>query len=283
MAEGGATSLRYDPAPVRSWYGRAYAEREWARFDVAPGGRANLEVHRRFVRRHVGDGDRVLDIGSGPGRFAIQAVEQGAQVIVADLSPAMLDANRDRVSAAGAEHGILERVEADVTDLSRFSDGAFDVTLGLGGPVSYAADRAADAVAELVRVTRPGGTVIASVMSTLGAFRVYLPDIIEELRLYGVEYVERVFATGELTAECNGGHQLRMFRWSELHDLIMATGSTILEASGSNLFGSVAHDPYATLSDSERDHLLDWEVRAAADPGAIDLGTHMVVAACTPG
>lgn len=225
----------------------------------------------------------MLDIGSGPGRFAIQAVEQGAQVIVADLSPAMLDANRDRVSAAGAEHGILERVEADVTDLSRFSDGAFDVTLCLGGPVSYAADRAADAVAELVRVTRPGGTVIVSVMSTLGAFRVYLPDVIEELRLYGVEHVERVFATGELTAERNRGHQLRMFRWSELRDLIMATGSTILEASGSNLFGSVAHDPYATLSDSERGHLLDWEVRAAAEPGAIDVGTHMVVAACTSG
>jgi len=194
----------------------------------------------------------------------------------------MLDANRDRVAAAGAEGGVLDRVEADVTDLSPFSDGAFDVTLCLAGPVSYAADRAADAVAELVRVTRPGGTLVVSVMSTLGSLRAFLPGVIEELRLYGIEHVERVFAIGELTAEHNGGHQLRMFRWSELRELITATGSTILEASASNLFESVDHDPYATLNEPERRHLLGWEVRAAAEPGAIDLGTHMVVAASTP-
>lgn len=78
--------------------------------------------------------------------------------------------------------------------------------------MSYAADRAPDAIAELVRVTRPGGTVVVSVMSTLGSFRAFLPDVIEELRLYGVDHVERVFATGQLTAEHNRGHQLRMSR-----------------------------------------------------------------------
>ena len=61
---------------------------------------------------------------------------------------------------AGCEHRIVARVALDITDLSRFPDRSFD-----GGPLSYVFDRADDALAEMLRVTRPGGYVLLSVSS----------------------------------------------------------------------------------------------------------------------
>lgn len=54
-----------------------------------------------------------------------------------------------------------------------FDDGSFDVTVCYGGPISYAVDRTEDAIAELARVTRPGGHVLVSVMSLVGALQAY--------------------------------------------------------------------------------------------------------------
>ena len=275
--------MRYDPAVVRAWYDGFGVDAEWERFNQAPGGRANLAVHLRFVADHVADGDEVLDIGAGPGRFSIAAIERGARVVVADLNEAMLEASRERIAAAGAEHGVIARTTADVTDLSAFDDGRFDVTMCFGGPISYAADRAADAVTELARVTRPGGTLLLSVMSTIGSFHTFWGGVMEELRELGPEHVERVFRTGELTAEHNRGHQLRMFRWTEIRDLVEAAGCEIVAASASNLAPRLGEaDPYEGLDEAHRALLLDLEVRAAAEPGALDLGTHIVIAARTP-
>ncbi|MGI8535304.1 MAG: hypothetical protein ACR2K2_02185 [Mycobacteriales bacterium] len=48
------------------------------------------------------------------------------------------------------------------------TDGEFDAALAFGGPLSCAFDRVDEAVNGLFRVVRPGGPVVASVMSTIG-------------------------------------------------------------------------------------------------------------------
>jgi 2-polyprenyl-3-methyl-5-hydroxy-6-metoxy-1,4-benzoquinol methylase len=60
---------------------------EWDRFDKDARSRVALEVHRRFLRRHVPEGSYVLEIGAGPGRFTIELAEMGCRVVVSDLSP----------------------------------------------------------------------------------------------------------------------------------------------------------------------------------------------------
>src|SRR5205823_8297077 len=87
---------------ARSYYDE-YGEREWYRFDRAPADRVNLEIHRRFLARLVRPGDRVLEVGAGPGRFTIQLAELGAKVCVADISPRQLQLNREKVAEAGQE------------------------------------------------------------------------------------------------------------------------------------------------------------------------------------
>ena len=55
----------------------AYGEQEWTRFEDGRTPSTSLEVHREYLRRFVRAGDRVLDIGAGPGRFTLELARLG--------------------------------------------------------------------------------------------------------------------------------------------------------------------------------------------------------------
>jgi SAM-dependent methyltransferase len=118
-----------------------------------------LRERRRRVLELVGDADgasddgdgRVLDAGCGSADLAPGLSSAGWLYFGTDGAPAMVRAAKD----AGAGRVTV----ADVSSLPHAS-GAFDRVLCIG-----VLDRVADqpaAVAELVRVTRPGGRVVAS-------------------------------------------------------------------------------------------------------------------------
>jgi ubiquinone/menaquinone biosynthesis C-methylase UbiE len=101
----------------------------------------------------VQPGQRVLDVAAGSGNAAIPAALAGADVLASDLTPELLAVGEQRA----AEHGAtIEWREGDAEALP-FEDGAFDVVLSCVG-VMFAPhhQRAAD---ELLRVSRPGGTI----------------------------------------------------------------------------------------------------------------------------
>jgi ubiquinone/menaquinone biosynthesis C-methylase UbiE len=101
----------------------------------------------------ISPGARVLDVASGTGNAALPAARRGAQVTASDLTPSLLEAGRKRAEAEGLE---LDWVEADAEQLP-FEDASFDVVMSTIG-VMFAPHHQ-DAADELVRVTRPGGTV----------------------------------------------------------------------------------------------------------------------------
>lgn len=265
-------SLRYDAERAARFYDE-YADEEWTRFEDGRSSRANLEVHLHYLRRLVRAGDTVLDAGAGPGRFTIELARLGARVVVADLSPRQLELNRERLARSGREGSVLERVIADVTDLSRFEDARFDAVVCYGGALSYVLERADDAVAELLRVTRPGGHVLVSVMALVGATRLQLPAVLEQVREHGRDAVRRVFATGELPSELSGGHlAMRLYRWRELRELLARHPCTVVAVSACVLTPGVDLPP----DEETQQLLLAWELEAGAEPGALDCGEHLL-------
>src|ERR1700712_497752 len=62
----------------------------------------------------VRTGDRVLDVGAGPGTTSIPAAAAGGAVVASDLTPELLRAGRSAAVAAGVA---LEWVEADAEAL----------------------------------------------------------------------------------------------------------------------------------------------------------------------
>ena len=108
-------------------------------------------------------GDRVLDLAAGTGTSSVPFAERGAFVVSCDFSLGMLGAGRRR-------RPDLAFVAGDATRLP-FADASFDaVTISFG--LRNVHDPKA-AMAEMLRVTRPGGRVVVCEFShpTWGPFR----------------------------------------------------------------------------------------------------------------
>lgn len=263
-------TLSWDDERAASFFDE-YGEREWTRFEDGRTPAPSLDVHLEQLRRFIHAGDRVLDVGAGPGRFTIELARLGADVVVADVSPVQLEQNRERVTAAGLEERILERTLADVLDLSRWDDGAFDATVCFGGPLSYVVDRAEDGVAELVRVTRPGGLVLLSVMSLVGTVVHFLPILLDLARRDGVPKNEEIIRTGLLPEEPDYGHlAMKLFRWSELETLLSRHGEVVAASAAGLLPAEQPEDPEL------RAFLSRIELALADEPGALSCGQHIL-------
>jgi ubiquinone/menaquinone biosynthesis C-methylase UbiE len=259
--------MSWDAARAAAFYDD-YGECEWKRFEDGRTSRVSLEVHLEYLRRYVRSGDRVLDAGAGPGRFTIELARLGAEVVPLDLSPRQLELNRERVATAGLEDSVRDGVVGDITDLSQFEDQWFDHVVCFGGPLSYVVDRADDAVAELVRVTRTGGHVLVSAMCLVGAIVHWRDAVLELAERDGSARTEEIVRTGVLPQAPDYGHlEMKLFRWRELESLLSRHG-TIVSASAAGLLGR-APEPTDAL-------LTRLEIELAAEPGALDCAPHVL-------
>ncbi|MEY9956704.1 class I SAM-dependent methyltransferase [Streptacidiphilus sp. MAP5-52] len=268
---------------VRALYDR-WTDHEEARLVKDVPGRVAFEVHRRFLARHLPRGARVLEIGAGPGRFTVALAELDARLVVADLSSAQLERNHAFVSAAGAEPAVEWRVQADIRDLSAFPDGSFDAVVAFGGPLSYTFEQADQAMSELVRAVRPGGVVLASVMSLWGTWRARFTGVTAMEAQHGSAVGDLVLRTGDLRHVPDMEHVCRMFTWQQVTELVTRSGAFLLDGSASNWTSLTELD---LLVDLERDperwqRFLDHEVAACAAEGCRDGGTHILFAAQGP-
>ena len=139
-------------------------------------------------------GQRVLDVGCGPGWHGERIAERtGAHVVAVDQSPRM-------VELAGGRG--LEAVVADVQALP-FDDGSFDCVVAAW--MLYHVADLDRGVAELARVLRPGGLLVAT---TNG--RGHLSELLERV---GRPHFELPFSR-----ENGAGILRRSFETVEQHD-----------------------------------------------------------------
>jgi SAM-dependent methyltransferase len=158
-------------------------------------------------RQQLGPGLRVLDAACGAGTATIPAARTGATVTGLDLVGAALEA----ASARAAREGLPVTLDQGTVERLPYPDSAFDVVLSMFG-VMFAA-RPDLVLAELARVTRPGGQVaLASwtpggFMGELLAIHVaHVPpplDLPDPVRWGDADLVREWFSDGpwELTTE----------------------------------------------------------------------------------
>ena len=98
-------------------------------------------------------GSRVIDVACGNGNAALAAARSGTQVVGVDYVPALLEHARARAATEGLD---VEFLLGDAEALP-VPDDDFDALLSVFGTM-FAPDHQRT-VDEIVRVTRPGGTV----------------------------------------------------------------------------------------------------------------------------
>jgi SAM-dependent methyltransferase len=152
------------------------AQQEWDRLEANPITRIEYLITTHALARYLCEvvprSALVLDVGCGPGRYAIDLARQGYRVVLCDLICDMLRLARRRVSEARVTEQVRSAVAADLAALP-YADASFDAVLCLGAPLSHLRETGprVRAVHELARVARPGARVFLTGIQRLSAYR----------------------------------------------------------------------------------------------------------------
>jgi ubiquinone/menaquinone biosynthesis C-methylase UbiE len=261
---------------VRSYY-QARGESEWHRLALPFDGAIERELHRRTLERLLPAGARVLDLGGGPGRWTIWLADRGHTVVLADLSPAMLEIARREIAAAGVEDCVDAVVEADARDLSRWPAESFDAVLALG-PFYHlvaAADRVR-AARECRRVLRPRGWLFAAVMPR------YV-SLIQQVLTWGsraTTATRTALRDGRYrAAEASAFTEAYLFRAEEVAPFFEGQGFQTERLVASEGFLALVQDQVAELQERDEaayETLLEMAADTAADPSILGLSAHLL-------
>jgi SAM-dependent methyltransferase len=265
---------------VRRYY-EAFGEREWQRLNDPADGVIEFAVTCQALATHLPAGGRVLDIGGGPGRYALWLAERGYRVVLADLSPALLDIAREQVRQSSVGTCVEAIVEADACDLSGWADDIFDAVLALGPfyhlPDSSDRERAA---AELHRVLRPGGVAFVALMPRYAFLRrtMSIPD--ERHRLADPAFIQRVMEDGvfinDVAGRFTGGYGVRpeeVMPFFERHGFVTRA---LLACQG------MVPDMQDVMAQMQQEdpvayqHTLEVILQSAADPSILGMSAHLL-------
>jgi SAM-dependent methyltransferase len=133
-------------------------------------------IQERLLSVGVPRGAQVLDAGCGPGLISREL----AQLAGPEGKVLGIDASAERIQAAQATKPALPNLEFRRADLlhSELPDASFDVVWSQF-VFQYLPDKAR-ALAELIRILRPGGTVAVSEIDGLGFHNWPMPAALED-------------------------------------------------------------------------------------------------------
>lgn len=204
-----------------------------------------------FDRLGVRPSDLVLDAGAGFGRHAFELARRGADVVALDYAADEVAATRGTFGAMVEAGEIpVERyvgvLQGDATRLP-FADSVFDRVIT--SEVLEHIQHDVDAIAELVRVLRPGGTFAATVPA-------WLP-----------EKVNWMLSDEYHAPKAAGGH-VRIYSATELRAKMRAAGLRVIGSHRAHAL----HSPYwwlrCAVGPRNEHHplvrqyrrLLEWEI-----------------------
>ncbi|HBD95758.1 MAG: hypothetical protein A2015_04195 [Spirochaetes bacterium GWF1_31_7] len=139
------------------------AEQEWRRFDEHP---VEFEITKRILGKYMPESPaKVIDIGGGPGRYALWLSSKGYDVTLFDLAEANIDYAKKE---ANKQNIILnDYIVGNAIELDFYvTDKKYDVVL-LMGPLYHLTSESdrKRAVEQALSVLKENGIIIASFIS----------------------------------------------------------------------------------------------------------------------
>ena len=268
---------------VRAHY-QTYAAEELERLAKDRYARIEFRVTWHFIRRLLPEPGpdapplRVLDAGSGPGRYAVslaQALGASVAVSLLDLSPHCLELAEEWARVVGVQESIEEMVAGDVRDLSRWSDASFDGVLLLGPLYHLLSHRERRrAVREVCRVLKPGAPVIASAIARFTPARLALKYWPEQV---AAPELRQALETGSAPAVPGAAWtDAAYLRPEELRRLFERNGFSTETLAAAEGFAGFMEDAVNRLSEGEFEGWLELVTETCTDPTLLGAAAHIL-------
>ncbi len=261
---------------VKDYYS-TQVRKEWRRLVRDPYHHLEFATTLRFLERYLPEKGLVLDAGGGPGRYTLELARRGYDMVLLDYTSANLEFARRRIRRAGLGARVKAVVEGSICDLSRFADASFDAVVCTGGPLSHVVERGQrrQAIAELVRVARPGAPLFASVMSRLSV-------LVVELLLAPHELEEPHFQPMRDTGDYFGGYgftachfylpeELRAEFCEQPVEVLDMAGLEGISSNHRQAFNRVARNP------ARYQIWLDTHFATCTHPSVVGSSEHMLI------
>lgn len=263
--------------PVAEYYNQS-PELEWARLTASPYRRIEYEVVRYFLDKHLPSQGSILDLGGGPGRYAIALAKQGYQVTLLDLSEANIRFAENKMKAFGIDRRRMSCQVADALDLSRFRGEQFDAALCMG-PLYHLpslSDRL-QCLRECRRVMKPRSPLFVTVLPRL----TYIRDALRsgsfaEMIPKQAAVFDEIYENG--VSQASMAPQMYYCRPDEVKLWFDRTGFEWIElASCHGLASFMDERVNAAGKNAEAwGALIRWVLSTCSDPQALSMAEHLV-------
>jgi 2-polyprenyl-3-methyl-5-hydroxy-6-metoxy-1,4-benzoquinol methylase len=144
---------------VKEFYNQS-AEHEWGRLDRNP---HEFELTKRMISKYIKPGDKVLDIGGGPGRYSLWLAAQDCEVTLIDLAPENVKFAESKATELKLK---INAIAGNALEADKLVSGEFDHVLVMG-PLYHLLDETdrVTAMNAALKLLKPGGYVYASFIS----------------------------------------------------------------------------------------------------------------------
>lgn len=273
-------SPSYDSNVPRNYYD-AFGEKEWTRLVRDCAGELLYHVHMDVFRSYVHQQASVLELGAGAGIFSKELARLAGQVVVSDISQAQLAINKRKMTELGLEDRIQDFLILDITDLKGIRDKQHDVVICVGGALNYTFDKEQVAICEMLRVTKPGGIVIAGAVALFNSIMRYLSAIAEEKQQFGIDATKWLIERGIQDAEhypVENRNFLHMMKSSDLDALFENQNVQFIEKRAAGIFALAGEEALnqARMDQELWELLLSKEIEFSKDPAYLNCGANLI-------
>jgi S-adenosylmethionine-dependent methyltransferase len=157
--------------------------------------RMEFYINLRYIRENIPKKSlKILDLGGGPGRYAVELTKSGHKVTLIDLT----DFNISEAERLCKEQGVQihKMIQGDALDLSSVKDDSFDVVLALG-PFYHIKESAQrkQCINEIKRVLKNDGILFTAHLTKCAFYKYIVSDIPEKIEHF-YENLHHIVKTG---------------------------------------------------------------------------------------
>lgn len=262
---GNDASRRYHDRVARQ-YDSIYEDPFWEFHD---------ELTWRAIKPHLprNQSAECADMGCGTGKWGLKLLKSGFGVAFVDSAAAMVEQVRHKLPAMGGRADRATLMVGDIIDLSQLENDRFELIVAMGDPLSICSDPAR-AAREFYRISKPGGTVIATADNKLAA----IDHFIERGNLDALEEFIMSGQTQWLTQDPRERFELTTFTPLSLRKLFERSGFEVIEVLGKTIL-PVRQNKKLMESPDAIERLLRLEDELSKDPASAARASHLQIVA----